>query len=84
MGRKNSSALGGSLSRDGVSKKTLVGGNHKHTASSRVKCQIKEFKITELTGLEPLVVKVSRSAYMGYLIRPQQVVIKQRIKQKRE
>ena len=29
MGRKNSSALGGSLSRDGVSIKTLVGGSHK-------------------------------------------------------
>ena len=29
MGRKNSSALGVSLSRDGVSIKTLVGGNHK-------------------------------------------------------
>ena len=29
MGRKNSSTLGGSLSRDGVSIKALVGGNHK-------------------------------------------------------
>ena len=29
MGRKNSSALGGSLSRNGVSIKTLVGGNYK-------------------------------------------------------
>ena len=29
MGRENSSALGGSLSRDGVSIKTLAGGNHK-------------------------------------------------------
>ena len=29
MGRKNTSALGGSLSRDGVSIKRLVRGNHK-------------------------------------------------------
>ena len=29
MGRKNPSALGGSLSRNGVSIKTPVGGNHK-------------------------------------------------------
>ena len=29
MRRKNSSALGGSLPRGGVSIKTLVGGNHK-------------------------------------------------------
>ena len=29
MGRKNVSALHGSLARDGVSIKTLVGGNHK-------------------------------------------------------
>ena len=29
MGRENSSALGGRLSRDGVSIKTLAGGNHK-------------------------------------------------------
>ena len=29
MDRKNSSALVGSLSRDGVSIKTLVSGNHK-------------------------------------------------------
>ena len=29
MGRENSSALGGSLSRDGISIKTLVGRNHK-------------------------------------------------------
>ena len=35
-------------------------------------------------GLELLVVKVLHSACMGYLIWPQQVVIKQRIKQKRE
>ena len=28
MGRKNSTALGGSLSRGGVSIKTMVGGNH--------------------------------------------------------
>ena len=58
MGKENSSALGGILSRDGVSIKTLVGGNHK-TASNRVKCQIKQLKITALTELEPLVVKVS-------------------------
>ena len=40
---------------------------------------MKELKITALMGLEPLVVKVSSPACMGYLIRPQQVVIKQRI-----
>ena len=33
-------------------------------------------------GLELLVVRVLRPACMGYLIRPQQVVIKQRMKQR--
>ena len=37
-----------------------------------------------LTGPEPLVVKVPHPACMGYLIWPQEVVIKQWIKQKRE
>ena len=56
MGRKFLSALGGSLSRDVVSVKTLVGGNLK-TASIIVKCQIKKLKLTALTALKLLVVK---------------------------
>ena len=35
-----------------------------------------------LTGLELLIVRVLHPACMGYMIRPQQVAIKQRIKQR--
>ena len=38
-GRKNLSALVGSLSRDGVSIKTLVGGNHK--TQPQIECNVK-------------------------------------------
>ena len=39
LGRKNSLALGGSLSRDGVSIKTLLGENHK--TQPQIECNVK-------------------------------------------
>ena len=80
IGRKNSSALDGSLSKDGVSIKTLVETIKYNLKQSKMSNQ--ELKIKALMILEQLVVKVLCTACMGYPIWPQQVVIRQHIKQK--
>ena len=72
MGRKNSSALGGSLSRDGVSIKTLVGGTIKHNlkesemSNQRIKNNdVNGAGITSCGGIAPVMHGIPDPASAG-------------------